>query len=340
MLNLSKMESNTQLKNAIAVATDTFVAARIERPGVIGYITEQVPPMLPHQLLVKMQGCGLCASNIPLWQGREWFSYPSPAGKPGHEGWGTVEAKGELVTDFLLGDRVTILHGSSFAEYAVVDQEDAIKLPSDLSHLPFPGEALSCLMNIFDRADIRPGQTVAVLGLGFIGLGLLQLLAHHPVRTVAVSRREYPLGQAEGLADHPIRNIDQYQTVQQINDLTDGRGCDRVIECTGHQGPLDIATAIIAEYGKLIIAGYHQDGLRQIDLQKWNWKAIDVINAHERDPNRYRKGTADAVEAVRAGQLSPELLVSHAYPFERLQEAMQQLTKTPEGLIKSYVYFS
>ena len=58
--------------------------------------------------------------------------------------------------------------------------------------------------------------------------------------------------------------------------------CKRVIEAAGAQATLGLAPALTGTYGRLIIAGYHQDGPRQVNVQLWNWRAIDVINAHER----------------------------------------------------------
>ena len=68
-----------------------------------------------------------------------------------------------------------------------------------------------------------------------------------------------------------------------MKQITAGRLCERVIEAVGKQWPLDLAGELVGYGGKLIIAGYHQDGPRQVNMQSWNWKGIDVINAHERD---------------------------------------------------------
>ena len=73
-------------------------------------------------------------------------------------------------------------------------------------------------------------------------------------------------------------------------ELTGGSFCDRVIEAVGKQWPLDLAGEITRERGRLIIAGYHQDGPRQVNMWLWNWRGLDVINAHERDPKIYMQG--------------------------------------------------
>ena len=75
-----------------------------------------------------------------------------------------------------------------------------------------------------------------------------------------------------------------------VKELTGGAFCDRVIEAVGKQWPLDLAAELTRERGRLIVAGYHQDGPRQVNMQLWNWRGLDVINAHERDPEVYMRG--------------------------------------------------
>ena len=77
---------------------------------------------------------------------------------------------------------------------------------------------------------------------------------------------------------------DYWRILEQVKALTGGRFCERVIEAVGKQWPLDLAGELTAEGGRLVIAGYHQDGPRQVNMQLWNWRGLDVINAHERDP--------------------------------------------------------
>jgi NADPH2:quinone reductase len=65
-----------------------------------------------------------------------------------------------------------------------------VPLPSELDGHPFPGEPLGCAMNIFKRAEIRAGQTVAIIGIGFLGALLTQLAAQAGARVIAISRRQ------------------------------------------------------------------------------------------------------------------------------------------------------
>src|SRR5690606_6740168 len=139
-------------------------------------------------------------------------------------------------------------------------------------------------MNIFRRAEIGRDQTVTIIGAGFLGLLLVQLAVAAGARVFTISRRECARDMARKYgAEEAFDTKSLSANLREINKLTGG-GCDRVIEVTGLQFALDAATEIIAEYGRLVIAGYHQDGLRHINMQRWNLKGIDVINAHERDP--------------------------------------------------------
>jgi threonine dehydrogenase-like Zn-dependent dehydrogenase len=114
-------------------------------------------------------------------------------------------------------------------------------------------------------------------------------------------------------------------------------GADVVIECVGKQWPLDLATELVKEHGRLVIAGYHQDGTRTVNMQQWNWKGIDVINAHERRPESYVSGMHAAVEAVAGGRLQIEPLLTHRFPLERLAEALEMTISRPDGFLKAYV---
>jgi threonine dehydrogenase-like Zn-dependent dehydrogenase len=110
-----------------------------------------------------------------------------------------------------------------------------------------------------------------------------------------------------------------------------------VIEATGKQEPLDLAAECTAEGGRLMIAGYHQDGLRNVNLQLWNWRGIDVINAHERDVQRAVDGVRKAVDAVLLGILEPERLFTHTYPLDRLDVALNATRDHPDGFVKAVV---
>jgi threonine dehydrogenase-like Zn-dependent dehydrogenase len=299
-----------------------------------------VPEPGAHQVRVQLEGCGVCASSLPVWEGREWFRYPLAPGTPGHEGWGFVDALGDSVDGVSLGQRVAFLSDRAFAEYDVTTPDALVRIPEGLDGRPFPGEALGCAMNIFRRSEIEAGQTVVVLGAGFLGNLVIQLASGAGARVIAVSRRASARELAAQCGAHEtIPMNDHHEIVGRIKELTRQRGAERVVECIGAQWPLDIAGDVIAERGRMIIAGYHQDGPRQVNLQQWNWLGIDVVNAHERSAQNYVRGMQDAVAAVLDGRIDPTPLLTHTYALDELDRALDDVAARPPDFVKGTVRF-
>jgi threonine dehydrogenase-like Zn-dependent dehydrogenase len=192
-------------------------------------------------------------------------------------------------------------------------------------------------LHIFRRADIQAGQTVAIVGIGFLG-ALLTRLRRRGRRVIAISRRDFSLEVAREFgAAETIPMTDHTAIISQVKELTGGSFCERVIEAVGKQWPLDLAGELTAERGKLIIAGYHQDGPRQVNMWLWNWRGIDVINAHERDPQVYMDGIREAVEAVASGRLDPSPLYTHRYKLDELAQALDATRDRPMGFLKAII---
>lgn len=303
---------------------------------------EERPLVTPGEgeVRVRLQGCGVCGSNLPVWEGRPWFEYPLEPGRPGHEGWGIIDAVGGGVSSVRVGTRVAALSHNAFADFDVCNASQVVRLPEELEDQPFPGEALGCALNVFRRCDIRPRQQVAIVGVGFLGALLTQLCVRAGARTIAVAHRPFAQKIAHRMGASEVIAMDDHQRViDEVKALTGGAGCERVIEATGLQWPLDLAGELTAERGRLIIAGYHQDGPRQVDLQLWNWRGFDVINAHERDPRVYLAGMAAAVNAVAGGRLNPTLLYTHTFAFRDLGGALDAMRDRPDGFLKALVTF-
>ncbi|MGQ7791747.1 MDR/zinc-dependent alcohol dehydrogenase-like family protein [Faunimonas sp. B44] len=290
------------------------------------------------EVRVKLEGCGVCASNLTPWAGPDWMRFPTEPGALGHEGWGVVDAVGEGVEGVTVGDRVAALFYNSYAGYDFGPAENVVRIPDDLAGRPFPGEPLGCAMNIFRRSGIEAGQAVAIVGIGFLGAILTRLASEAGARVIAISRRAFSLDVARRMgAAETIPMEDHWAIVERVRDLTGGTFCDVVIEAVGKQWPLDLAGELTKERGRLVVAGYHQDGPRQVNMQLWNWRGLDVINAHERDPKVYLQGIREAVEAVASGRLDPTPLYTHAFPLERLDEALNATRDRPDGFLKALV---
>ncbi|MBE7219965.1 MAG: alcohol dehydrogenase catalytic domain-containing protein, partial [Caulobacteraceae bacterium] len=199
-------------------------AAVVTGPGAVEVRDVPLPQPGPGQVRLKLQGCGVCASNLGPWAGPEWMQFPTEPGALGHEGWGVVDALGEGVEGLEVGDPVAALTYAAYAEYDLADAANVIKAPEALAGAPFPGEPLGCAMNIFRRADIHPGQTVAIVGIGFLGAILTRLAKAAGARVIAISRRDYSLEVARRMgADETIPMDDHWAIVERVKALTDGR---------------------------------------------------------------------------------------------------------------------
>jgi threonine dehydrogenase-like Zn-dependent dehydrogenase len=269
-------------------------AAMLLRPRAVAVREGPLPTPGPDEVLIRVEGCGVCGSSLPVWEGHQWFSYPLEPGEPGHEVWGrTIE-----------GRRVAALCYRGFAEWDVAVADTVVELPPALEDVPFPGEALACAVNVARRARVAAGGRVAVVGMGFLGSAVAQLIGN-----VTEVRRE--------------------TTVEGIFDV--------VIEAAGTQAALDTASRLVGEGGRLVIAGFHQDGPRVVDLQSWNWRGIDVVNAHERDPAVVVEGMREAVRLAASGALDVERLVTHRLPLGRIGDAFDLAAGRPSGFLKAVV---
>jgi threonine dehydrogenase-like Zn-dependent dehydrogenase len=270
-----------------------------------------------------------------------WTQYPTEPGALGHEGWGKIDAMGDRVDGLAVGDRVAAVSYHAYAEYDIAPAQAVVKLPPALNEVAFPGEALGCAVNIFRRAQIAPSETVAIIGIGFLGSVLTRLIRQTGANVLALSRRDSSLKLATRMgANEVIRLDDHNKIIAQMKELTKGRLCDCVIEAVGKQWPLDLAAELVRERGRLVIAGYHQDGPRQVNMQLWNWKGLDVINAHERDLPEYTMGIRIAIDAVATGVLDPDLLFTHCYPLDGLGAALDATHERFEGFNKALVLYA
>lgn len=297
-----------------------------------------IPEPPPGQVRVWLEGCGVCGSNLPVWEGQPWFSYPYPLGAPGHEGWGIVDAVGDHVEDLPPGTRVACLSTHAFAEYDLAPADAVVPLPSALDDLAFPGEPLACAINLMARSGIVAGQTVAVVGVGFLGAMVVRLATARGARVVAISRRPFALevARAQG-AVATVALADADSTARAVSTVA---GCSEfavVVEAAGSQLSLDVASRLTATRGRLVVGGYHQDGPRQVDMQSWNWRGLDVINAHERDSRAYVDGLRAAVEAAAAGEWETSHLYTHTFALDELDRALTLLRERPDGFLKALV---
>jgi threonine dehydrogenase-like Zn-dependent dehydrogenase len=293
-----------------------------------------VPDPGPGEVRLRLEGSGVCGSDVPVWQGRPWFRYPRAPGAPGHEGWGTVDAVGPGVVGLREGLRVAGLTYRAYADYDVAGAEHLVAVPDGVEE--FPGEALGCAVNVLRRSAIRAGDTVGVVGAGFLGCLVIGLAAAAGARVIAISRRGTALASARAMGADEAVALDE-GAVERVRELNARRLCDVTIEAAGVQATLDVAAALTRKRGRLVIAGFHQDGPRQVDMREWNWRGIDVVNAHERDPQVVVSAIAEAAALVATGALDPSPLYTHRFALNDVGSALDAAVERPHGFMKALV---
>jgi threonine dehydrogenase-like Zn-dependent dehydrogenase len=279
------------------------------------------------QVLVKTAACGVCSSDLE----RHRRGLGSQDGEVllGHEGSGFIAAVGPGVEDFQEGDPVTSLHGP-YAEYFVTTPETLVRLPEGVDPRWALGEPLACVVHAGRRFGIALGDRVAVLGCGFMGLMCLQVArlrgAAHLCAVDSVSWRLEVAAQCGTDAtyhlseDAPARGLGEF---------------DVVLEAAGTQSAITLAGELVREHGRIVLIGYHTSdgGRRQVNMERWNYKAIDVINGHVRRDSEKLQAMKAAMDLLAAGRLQTESLVT-AYPLADAAQAFRDLADRKPGLLK------
>ncbi len=289
------------------------------------------------EVLVRITACGVCASELHPWQDGV-ASYPA---RLGHEPVGVIESVGPEVTKVAVGDRVTGLCAPSFGDHGIAREEHLLTVPDCLPDHGALGEPLACLVNALRRTPVELGDRVALVGLGYMGLGFLQLLKlRGPGRIVAIDVRKDARRKAHELgADevyHPSEVPDTY-SLTRFQDWDSDRGFDVVVEASGTQPGLTLAGTLVRAHGVLSILGYHQGGMREVDVQMWNWKAIDVVNAHVRRRDDLMESMRIGLTLEEKGLIDLGSLVTHRFGLDDVDHAYAALRDKPQGFIKAVV---
>jgi threonine dehydrogenase-like Zn-dependent dehydrogenase len=288
-------------------------------------------------VLVQVKACGVCASELHGWQGDSGV-YPR---EYGHEIAGVVVEVGGAVAEFRPGMAVTGLFGRGFAEFACAPQKYVTRIPDGLIFEQAIGEPLACVMSGVRRARIDLGDTLAIIGLGFMGLLTLQAARlRGPARIIAIDPRPEALEVARRFgADETLKPDDVPEALRltQWGQLGKGHGVDVAIEASGTQSGLTLAGEMAREHGLLSLVGWQQGGLRLVDMELWNWKALDVLNAHERRLDYLMDSMRRGLALIAHGDLDLGALVSHRFPLDAVDDAFRTLQDKPKGYVKAVI---
>ncbi|WP_354574248.1 zinc-binding dehydrogenase [Frigoribacterium sp. UYMn621] len=275
------------------------------------------------QVVIAVRMSGVCASEL-----YDWIQPPPQMVPVGHEPVGEVVAVGADVA-FCIGDWVTGRVLRAFASHVVAEASDLALVPSKLRPNEVLGEPVGCVVEGLRRTRVGEGARIAVIGTGFMGLVMVQLLAHSLAGNVTAVD---PRADARGAALD--NGADAAHSPDEMGDATDK--FDVVIEATGAQSGIDLSTRLVRPHGTLSILGYHRTP-RVVDMQQWNYKALDVVNAHVRDRRLLRDAVAIGLNLAAQGRIDPGRLITHRFACDEIDEAFATLRDKPDGFIKAVI---
>ena len=311
-------------------------------PGKLEIVDRPIPEPKPTEVLIETKAVGLCTSDIYLMTG----NMPNarfPTETIGHEPSGIVRAVGKNVTRFRPGDRVTTLWARGgymqYADFYCQEESGTFVLPPEIPFAYGLCEPLAAVARGICGAGILPGDTVAVVGVGFFGLLMIQaasLLGSW--RVAAFDKSAYRLDLARQLGADASYNVAKDGVARGIREVTGGRGFDMVIECAGNEGVLDSCAHMVRNAGTVYVYAWHTRP-EVINPCEWHGKMFRLLSnawtgTVEFDHERFLRMSEVAIRWLQRGLLRMDKLVKGITAREDMPAAIEKLIKDPGELIK------
>jgi len=328
---------------------------RVVAPGVVDFLTREVKEPGPRQVVVKIAASAICGSDLHIFKGKH-PSAPLPV-TIGHEFSGEVVATGSAVTKVKSGDRVTVepvltcgecsacrtgnygycerisftyRNGDgAMADYITVDEVSLYKLPEHLSYdAGALIEPLSVATHAVRRAGIELGEKVLVIGAGAIGLRVAALCRRRGATEVAVvDFSPKRLAMALELGATTVVNPSVQSVEEAVKELTGGTGFDKSFECVGLEVTFNQAMMALRKNGLATIVGIFEQPLITIPATRFITHEIKVQGSQG-----YCWDFPVALEMSKSIDL--EKLITHRFPLEELQQALETSIDRDSGSIK------
>jgi L-gulonate 5-dehydrogenase len=323
------------------------------------------PSIGPEEVLVECKAAGICGTDLHIFRGEfeDRVQYPAILG---HEFGGQVVEVGQDVSRFKPGDRIAVdpiischacpacLTGhinacqslkllgvdldGGFGQYVAAPASHSFHLPDSLqvNHAPMV-EMYALGHHILSRGKVQPGETVAILGAGKLGLAILDVLCHsaNPGITIVTDLQPLRLEMASKLgADYAI-DIQSTNPVEMVAEITRGSGVDCVIEAVGHyhlykgqEPPLAQAVKMIRNGGRIVTAGLGEQK-SEVFFKTLVLKEAQII------ASRVTRGEFPrAIGMMSRGLLHPDLLITDVMPLEDITSAFDQVDREDPETIK------
>lgn len=288
------------------------------------------------EVQIELKATALCAWDQALYKG----ILPAGTTYPflhGHEGVGIVRKVGARVKGFQPGDKVTAMGNDSglFGQYANVPAQGLAKLRdsvTDYEH--WLAEPVACVVNGIEWCKLVPGDRVALVGVGFMGLLFMQALAHTLVREVIamdIDPRRLELARQFG-ADQVI-NLATPEGMQAVEALK-AHPVDVMVEAAGAQPAFDLNYGILRQAGRLNIFSWHKEPFRKVDLGAWHMMGIEVYNASPNISPNFAKIFSRTVPLMEKGTFDLKPLVTHVLPADEAVRMFDIASHQSDGYIK------
>lgn len=331
--------------------------------GKIELEEREIPKVKDNEVLVKVEHVGICGSDLHYYEtgaiGDFVVEVPFVLG---HEAAGTIVEIGSNVSNVKVGDRVALEPGKTcghcefckkgfynlcpdvkffatppidgvFQEYVAHDSELCFKLPENVSTMEGALiEPLSVGFHAAMQGDARFGKTAVVMGAGCIGLVTMMALKSMGVdRVWVVDILENRLKKALELGANKV--IDgKFDVIEKVMELTNGKGCDLVIETAGNQITASQAIHITKKGGTVVLVGYSKNGEMTLPIGKALDKELTFKTVF-----RYRHIYPMAIEAVSSGRIDLKSIVTNRFNLKEAQKAMNYSVNNKEDIVKAVI---
>jgi L-iditol 2-dehydrogenase len=303
--------------------------------------------------LVRVRAALTCGTDVKVFKRGYHARMITPPALFGHELAGDIVAMGKEVTGFQIGQRVMAANSAPCGAcyYCRHDQENLcsdllfnngayaeyIRIPERIvqrnlhlldAHVGYQdaalAEPLACVLRGLDESNLRPGDTIAIIGLGPIGMMFVRLAkAVYGARVIAIGRRQPQLDRAARMgADELIVNVEGTDVVGAVKRMTEGRGADVVIEAVGLPELWQLATHLLRRGGVVNFFGGCATGTDvNLDTNLLHYSELTLKASFHHTPALIRK----ALETVSRGYVTAKDFVNGVEPLTNLLEVMQHL---------------
>ena len=228
----------------------------------------------PGEVQIEVAACGICSWDIATFKAGADSKYAAP---PGHEGVGRVKGVGTGVRGFEVGDRVA---GGGFAGLRNAPARHVYKIPESNSlDEHWVVEPVSCVVTGMDHCNLKAGERLAMVGCGFMGLMMIQGLkgmGADQLVALDVDQSRLDLAMASGATEAWNVTADDFDEVRE--DLS-ARRFDVVVDTTGAQQGLDLATDLVRPGGRINLFGWLKGETATFNPSIWHGKGITIVNS-------------------------------------------------------------